>query len=133
MWAKGAALGNAWRAAPSSRRGFVHECTVVVGIDAKHREGQILARLGDRLDHERLIAYRPTHSVQPLAKSPPVFIPPQCSTMSASKKPGGGLRQSENVRTGTCRRMRPAPSVGTRSGLAQRAVDGRGTDLQQRS
>ena len=45
------------------------------------------------------------------------------------------MRQSENVRTGTCRRitfttvrrLRLPPALG----LAQRAVDRRGTDLQQ--
>src|SRR3981081_1068895 len=44
-----------------------------------------------------------THSVQPVAmsvsvsvwtKSPSIFGPPQCSTMSISKKPGAGSRQS---------------------------------------
>ena len=60
-----------------------------------------------------------THSVQPVAMSVSVegvdevtigLGPPQCSTMSISKKPGGGSRQSANVRTGMLRRMaEPTP------------------------
>ncbi len=41
---------------------------------------------------------------------PSIFEPPQCSTMSISKKPGGGSRQSAKVRTGMLRRMaEPTP------------------------
>jgi hypothetical protein len=55
-----------------------------------------------------------TRSVQPLAmsvnvrvwiKSPSLFGSPQRSRMSISKKPGGGSRQSENLRTGMPRRI----------------------------
>ena len=78
-----------------------------------------------------------THSVRPLAisvtvrvwtKSPSVFTPPQCSTMSISRKPAGGSRQLAKVRTEmlrrdaalTCKTLRSMAQA--RSGLPCRSM-----------